>query len=133
MEAPGYVTVAWVSVDGWFEEEEEVFGHPRNRYHRIDCLRSLRQLVIEVSGVTLVDTTQTLVVYVSALEPRLYVAPDEARMDLLERSATETYCPYQGTAFYWSARIGDTLIEDVAWSYDDPLPESTPCPISQLR
>jgi uncharacterized protein (DUF427 family) len=126
IDTPGYVTVAWDAVDGWFEEDEEIFGHPRNPYHRIDCLRSQRHLFIAVAGTTLVDTNQTLVVYETALDPRLYVAPEEVRMDLLERSATETYCPYKGTASYWSARIGDTLIQDVAWSYDDPLPESTP-------
>ena len=41
-------------------------------------------------------------------------------------ACTETYCPYKGTCSYWSARIGGTLVEDVAWSYEDPLPESTP-------
>ena len=39
-DAPGYVTVAWDAVDAWFEEDEEIFGHPRNPYHRVDCLRS---------------------------------------------------------------------------------------------
>ncbi len=62
----------------------------------------------------------------TALEPRLYVHPDQVRTDLLEQSDTQTYCPYKGTASYWSARIGDALVRDVAWSYEDPLPESAP-------
>ena len=45
-------------------------------------------------------------------------------MDVLVPSATTTYCPYKGTASYWSAVAGDIIVEDVAWSYDDPLPES---------
>ena len=125
-DAPGYVTVAWDAVDAWFEEEEQVFGHPRNPYHRVDCLRSERQLRVEAAGTTLVDTTDTLAVYETALEPRLYVEPRFVRMDLLRPSATETYCPYKGTATYWTARIGDVVLEDVAWSYEDPLPESLP-------
>jgi len=45
-------------------------------------------------------------------------------MDLLEPTATETHCPYKGQAEYWSARVGDTLHEDLAWSYRSPFAES---------
>lgn len=125
-DTPGYVTVPWDAVDSWFEEAEEVFGHPRNPYHRIDCLRSERRLRVDVGATTLVDTNDTLVVYETALEPKLYVAPRHVRMDLLEKSTTQTYCPYKGTASHWSARVDGELIADVAWSYEDPLAESTP-------
>jgi uncharacterized protein (DUF427 family) len=125
-DSPGYVTVAWDAVDAWFEEAEEVFGHPRNPYHRIDILRSERRLRVDVGTTTLVDTNDTLVVYETALEPKLYVDPRHVRTDALERSATVTYCPYKGTTTYWSFRLGDDTVADVAWSYDDPLPESTP-------
>jgi uncharacterized protein (DUF427 family) len=125
-DTPGYVTVEWTAVDSWFEEAEEVVGHPRNPYHRIDCLRSERRLVVEAGLTTLVDTAETLVVYETSLAPRLYVNPRYVRMDLLEPSSTETYCPYKGTASYWSVRLGDHVLHDIAWSYEDPLPESTP-------
>ena len=125
-DAPGYVSVAWDAVDAWFEEDEEVFGHPKNPYHRVDCLRSHRHLRVDAAGVTLVDTDETMVVCETALEPRLYVQPDRVRMDLLAPSPTRTYCPYKGTASYWNAVIGDVVLRDVAWSYDDPLPESIP-------
>ncbi len=122
----GYVTVAWDAVDAWFEEAEEVYGHPRNPYHRIDCVRSERLLRVDVGPTTLVDTNDTLVVYETALDPKLYVDPRHVRMDALEKSSKQTYCPYKGTASYWSYRVGDDAVADVAWSYEDPLPESTP-------
>lgn len=125
-DTPGYVTVAWDAVDAWFEESEEVHGHPRNPYHRIDILRSERQLRVDVGATTLVDTRDTMVVYETALEPKLYVDPRHVRMDALERSATTTYCPYKGTTTYWSYRVGDDTVADVAWIYEDPLPESAP-------
>jgi uncharacterized protein (DUF427 family) len=125
-DAAGYVMVAWDAVDSWYEESEEVFGHPRNPYHRIDCLRSERTLRVEAGGAALVDTDDTLVVYETSLEPRLYVDPRHVRMDLLVMSETQTYCPYKGTASYWSAHLGDEVIADLAWSYEDPIPESTP-------
>jgi uncharacterized protein (DUF427 family) len=125
-DTPGYVTVEWDGVDAWFEEGEEVFGHPRNPYHRVDCLRSDRKLRVEVNGMTLVDCGDTLAVYETALEPRLYVDPSHVRMDLLRPSETHTYCPYKGTTTYWSAQIGNETVSDIAWSYEDPLPESLP-------
>jgi uncharacterized protein (DUF427 family) len=125
-DAPGYVTVPWDAATAWFEEDEEVFGHPRNPYHRVDCLRSRRRLRVEADGLTLVDTDETLAVYETALEPRLYVDRRRVRTDVLDISTTHTYCPYKGTATYWSARIGDEVLDDVAWSYEDPLPEAAP-------
>jgi uncharacterized protein (DUF427 family) len=125
-EAPGHVRVPWDGVEAWYEEDEPVSGHPRSPYHRVDCVRTSRRLRVEVAGATLVDTTDTLGVYETALEPRLYVPREAVRLDLLVASPTTTFCPYKGTASYWSAVVGDTVVEDVAWSYEDPLPECLP-------
>jgi uncharacterized protein (DUF427 family) len=125
-EAPGHVRVAWTAIDTWFEEDEEAFGHPRNPYHRVDCVRTSRRLRVAVGGTELVDTTTTTGVYETSLAPKLYVERSAVRMDLLVPSGTQTYCPYKGTASYWSAVVDGATHADVAWSYDDPLPESLP-------
>ncbi len=49
-DAPGTVAVDWDAVDAWFEEDEEVHGHPRNPYHRVDCLRASRRLQVAAVG-----------------------------------------------------------------------------------
>jgi uncharacterized protein (DUF427 family) len=125
-EAPGHVHVPWDAVDAWYEEDEQVFGHPRNPYHRIDCVRTRRRLRVEVGGVVLVDSDETVGMYETALATQLYVARDQVRTDLLVPSTTAPYCPYKGTASYWSAVVDGVLFDDVAWSYDDPLPECMP-------
>jgi uncharacterized protein (DUF427 family) len=124
-DAPGHLRVPWDAVDTWYEEDEEVFGHPRNPYHRVDCVRTSRRLHVEVADAVLVDTAETVGVYETALEPKLYVRRNHVRAELVP-SPTTTYCPYKGTASYWSVVVGDTTVTDVAWSYDDPLPESLP-------
>jgi uncharacterized protein (DUF427 family) len=123
-DAPGLVTVLWDALDAWYEEDEQIFGHPRNPYHRVECLRSGRRLTVGAAEVTLVDTSDTLAVYETSLEPRLYVDARFVRMDLLQPSTTRTYCPYKGTATYWTASVGDIVLDDVAWSYEDALAES---------
>jgi uncharacterized protein (DUF427 family) len=125
-EAPGYVDVPWDAVDSWVEEGRTLVHYPPNPYHRIDCRPTKRRLRVEVAGTTLVDTDDTVVVFETALEPRLYVDPSHVRTELLRQTDTSTYCNYKGYATYWSAVVGDTQIADLAWSYLDPPPESAP-------
>lgn len=47
-------------------------------------------------------------------------------MTLLHDSPTRASCPYKGDADFFSARIGDRVVEDIAWTYVLPRPESTP-------
>jgi uncharacterized protein (DUF427 family) len=125
-EAPGYVHVSWDAVDTWLEEGRTLVHYPPNPYHRVDCRPAHRRLRVVVDGTTLVDTTDTMIVFETALAPVLYVDPSAVRTDLLRRSNTTSYCNYKGYATYWSAVVGDRVVDDVAWSYDDPLPETLP-------
>ena len=125
-EAPGFVHVPWDAVDTWTEEGRTLVHYPPNPYHRVDCRPTTRRLRVEVDGTTLVDTDDTVIVFETALDPRLYVDPALVRTELLRQSNTSTYCNYKGWATYWSAVAGDTEIEDVAWSYLDPPAESQP-------
>jgi uncharacterized protein (DUF427 family) len=121
--ADGYVFVPWDAIDEWFEEEERVFVHPRNPYHRVDCVPTARRLRVELGRELLVDTTDTVGVYESSLAPRLYVARAHVRPDTLEPSDTQYRCVYKGLASFWHARVGDALVEDVAWTYEETTPE----------
>ncbi|MET0699511.1 MAG: DUF427 domain-containing protein [Mycobacterium sp.] len=125
-EAPGYVVVPWGAVDTWLEEGRVLVHYPPNPYHRVDCRPTNRRLRVDIAGTTLVDTVDTVILFETSLEPRLYVAPELVRTDLLRRTETTSYCNYKGVATYWAAVIGDTVIPDVAWSYAEPLPESSP-------
>jgi uncharacterized protein (DUF427 family) len=123
-EAPGFVHVPWDSVDTWREEGRTLVHYPPNPYHRVDCRPTQRRLRVSVADTVLVDTDDTVILFETALDPRLYVDPAHVRTDLLRQSDTTSYCNYKGVATYWSAVLGDTVVQDVAWSYPDPLPES---------
>lgn len=125
-EAPGFVVVPWTAADTWIEEGRTLVHYPPNPYHRVDCRPTTRRLRVELAGTTLVDTDDTMIVFETSLPPRLYVRPTLMRADVLRRSATTSYCNYKGRATYWSAAVGETVIDDVAWSYGEPLPESSP-------
>jgi uncharacterized protein (DUF427 family) len=124
--ADGYVRVPWDAADTWLEEGRKLVHYPPNPYHRVDCRPTERRLRVAVGGTTLVETDHTIIVFETALEPRLYVDPSYVRTDLLQRTGTSSYCNYKGVATYWAAVLGDTVIDDVAWSYEDPLHETLP-------
>jgi uncharacterized protein (DUF427 family) len=124
--ARGYVSVKWDAVTSWYEEDEQVFGHAKNPYHRIDCVRSQRQLRVQLRGVTLVDTRDVVSLFETASAPRLYVEKKHVQMEHLIASSTTSHCPYKGYASYWSAQLGGEIFQDIAWSYEDPTPESRP-------
>jgi uncharacterized protein (DUF427 family) len=119
-EAPGHVEVAWGAADAWYQEEDEIRLHPPNPYHRVEYVRSKRRLRVTVADEVVVDTNDTLAVYETALEPKLYVAREHVRMDLLTPSTKVTHCPYKGDTVYFDAAD----VTDAAWSYEDPLPEA---------
>ena len=122
--APGCVAVPWDAVDTWVEEGRELVHYPPNPYHRVDCRPTRRRLRVEIAGTTFVETDDTVILFETALEPKLYVDPGSVRTDLLRRSDTTSYCNYKGWASWWSASIDGVVVDDVAWSYEDPLPES---------
>ena len=118
------VRLEWSALDAWFEEEEEVFTHPRSPYVRVDILPSSRHVRIEVDGVTLAESTSPWLLFETGLPVRYYLPKTHVRLDLLEETDTSTHCPYKGEASYWSAHIDGTVHQDIAWSYPTPLPES---------
>jgi uncharacterized protein (DUF427 family) len=121
----GLAHVGWDSVDAWFEEDEEVFGgHPRSPYARVDAIRSSRQIKVEIDGVVLAESGAPVLLFETGLPTRHYIQRTDVDFAALERTDTTTYCPYKGTTSdYWSARIGDALHEDIAWSYAYPSPQ----------
>ena len=118
------IRLDWDSMDGWFEEDEEVYTHPRDPYTRVDILPTSRQMRVELDGVVLAESTNARVLFETGLPPRWYIPKTDVRMELLAPTGTATHCPYKGQAQYWAVRVGDRLVEDLAWSYRTPLPES---------
>ncbi|MEU5876968.1 DUF427 domain-containing protein [Spirillospora sp. NPDC047279] len=118
------VRITWDTMDAWFEEDEEVFIHPRSPYARIDILPSSRHVRVEVDGVTVAESGNARLLFETGLPTRYYLPKTDVRMDLLEPTETSTGCPYKGFAEYWAIRAGGGLHKDLAWSYPTPLPES---------
>jgi len=120
----GYRAFYWERMDAWYEEDEQVFKHPRDPYHRVDVLQSSRLVRVEIGGQVVAESHRPRLLFETNLPTRYYLPIEDVRMDLLEPTQTSSVCPYKGTASYWKLR-GDPAGRDVAWSYQNPIAE---CP-----
>jgi uncharacterized protein (DUF427 family) len=118
----GLVTFSWHGPT-WFEEDEQLLAHARDPHKRVDVAPSSRHVRVEADGVLLAESTRPVLLFETALPVRYYLPPGDVRVELLP-SATRTTCPYKGVADWWSARLGDRLLDDVAWSYPAPVPDN---------
>jgi uncharacterized protein (DUF427 family) len=118
------VRLEWASMDAWFEEDEEVFTHPRDPYTRVDILASSRHVRVEVDGATIAESASPRLLFETGLPVRYYLPKTHVRLDVLIPTATVTHCPYKGEAEYWAVRTPGRVHDDLAWSYRTPLPES---------
>jgi uncharacterized protein (DUF427 family) len=123
-EIAGHYRFEWQAMDHWYEEDEEVYVHPRDPYTRVDTIRSSRHVRIEVDGTTIAESRAPTLVFETGLPTRYYFPKTHVRMDLLRKTDTATECPYKGTAEYWSIDVGGTLGHDLVWSYPFPTAEA---------
>jgi uncharacterized protein (DUF427 family) len=121
---PGTVRIEWGALDAWYEEDEPVFVHPRSPFSRVDALRSARRVRIELEGLVLAAADSMVMLFETGLPPRTYFDRTALDFSHLVESDTATSCPYKGTTSrYWSARVGDEVRPDLAWSYEFPTVE----------
>jgi uncharacterized protein (DUF427 family) len=114
------IQIDFYPLDRWLEEEDEVVGHPRDPFKRVDVRHSSRHVRVEVDGELVADSTRPLLVFETGLPVRYYLPREDVRMELLAPSDTLSLCAYKGEASYFSAAEAG----DVAWFYPDPLPDN---------
>jgi uncharacterized protein (DUF427 family) len=123
-ELAGYVAFYWNSADAWFEEDDEVFKHPRDPYHRVDVLNSSRHVQVSIGGLVVADSTRPRLLFETGLPVRYYLPKLDVSQHLLVPSETRSVCPYKGTAAYWSVQTPGGLARDVVWGYPAPIAEA---------
>ncbi len=67
-------------------------------------------------GQVLAESDRALVLRETGCPERYYIPAEDVRLDLLTPSGTQTYCPFKGTASYWSLPEA----ADLVWAYPDP-------------
>jgi len=123
-ELRGAIRLDWEAMDAWFEEDEQIYVHPRSPYTRVDVLRSSRHVEVEVDGVKVADSVRPVLLFETGLPVRYYLPKTDVRLDLLTATETTSQCPYKGTAEYYTLTIDGTAHDDLVWWYRHPAHES---------
>ena len=80
-----------------------------------------RRIRAEVDGVTVLDTVDGHLLHESNYTPKLYVPIGDLDSERFERTDHSTHCPFKGDASYWSLRVGDRVVENALWAYEEPV------------
>ncbi len=80
-----------------------------------------------LGNTTLAASAKAKLMHESVIGNMIYFPKDDVRTEALIPSTTRTFCPFKGTASYWSAVLPNgEVVEDVGWSYERPLLEAKP-------
>jgi uncharacterized protein (DUF427 family) len=118
----GLVEIAWDAADQWLEEDEELLGHARDPFHRIDALRTSRHIRVFISDELVADTSDAVALFETRLPTRWYIPRDHVLADLIRNDEHRTTCAYKGHATHWD--VGQE--KAIAWSYELPLNDALP-------
>jgi uncharacterized protein (DUF427 family) len=121
----GYIAFYFKIMDHWYEDDEEIFVHPKDPFVRIGVRKRKQSVRVVIGGETVAQTTQARALYETGSVTRYYNPKEDIRMDFLESTDLHTSCPYKGTCDYWSVKINDVEFENVVWSYPIPHAEAS--------
>ncbi|GAA0496438.1 hypothetical protein Ade02nite_17160 [Paractinoplanes deccanensis] len=94
--------------------------------HPITITPNPAHIVVTAGGKVVADTRNALTLQESTYPPVQYIPLSDVDQSLLERTDTESYCPYKGDAGYYSIPAGGEKSVDAIWEYRDPRPAVAP-------
>ena len=93
--------------------------------HRVDLHPDSAHVRVMFGGKVIADSTDALRVEETGHGPVYYIPAKDMALDLMSKTAHTTYCPFKGTASYWTIKVGDKSAENAIWGYEAPYDETT--------
>lgn len=91
--------------------------------HPITIRPTGARVTVRVGGTVVAETAEALSLTEASYPAMQYIPLGDVDQSLLERTATQTYCPYKGDASYYSVNVpGGGTEADLIWTYEHPYP-----------
>jgi len=100
-------------------------GWEKKPEHRVDLHPETRRVRVTYTGTVVADTTRALRVEETGHGPVMYIPKQDMRLDLMKKTEYSSYCPFKGTASYWTLKVSDNASENAIWGYETPYDEMT--------
>jgi uncharacterized protein (DUF427 family) len=88
--------------------------------HPITITPTAGRVVVTAGGKVVADSRAALTLRESTYPAVQYVPLADVDVSLLERTDTESYCPFKGEASYYSIPAGGDAAVDSVWEYRQP-------------
>jgi uncharacterized protein (DUF427 family) len=91
--------------------------------HPITVRPTNSHVTVRVGGTVVAETDGALSLAEASYPVVQYIPLADVDQSLLDRTTTQTYCPYKGDASYYSVKTPDGGTEtDLIWTYERPYP-----------
>ena len=95
-------------------------GYKTHPEHRLTTKPAGVRVQVMFNGEVIADSRDAIRLDEDGYSPVCYVPREDVKMDRLVRSRHRTYCPFKGTASYYSLKGGP---ENALWTYEEPYDE----------
>lgn len=90
--------------------------------HPITITPNAHRVRVSFAGKVIAETTRALTLREAGYAPVQYIPRADADMNLFQRTAHVSHCPYKGDASYFTIVLNGRSAENAAWSYEHPFP-----------
>jgi uncharacterized protein (DUF427 family) len=95
-------------------------GYKKNPNHRLTTRPAGVRVQVRLDGELIADTRDAIEMKEGDYPVVYYFRRKDVKMDRLVRSSHESYCPFKGTASYYSLK---NRAENAVWTYEKPYDE----------
>ena len=98
-------------------------GYARYPEHRVTLEPGPSRVRVLFNGETIADTRSALTLREANYSAVFYIPIADVRATVIEPTQHTTYCPFKGTARYWTIKTEEKRAENAMWGYPAPYDE----------
>src|SRR5215470_10471617 len=95
-------------------------GYKKHPEHRLTAEATGVRVSVVFQGEVIADSRAAIRLDEDGYAPVYYIPREHVKLDRLVRSNHQTYCPFKGTASYYSLKDGP---QNAVWTYEQPYDE----------